>query len=284
MKNTARCLSVLLALILALPGTALAAAGLTPNPYGTDGVPAFVDVSDSDWFASEVQWAVNRGITTGTTDTTFSPEQTCTIAQILTFLHRSAGSPTPIIANPYSDVRESDYFYAPALWAYEHGLVTDTFFDGNRACTRAMTVTYLWRLSGSPSAQHGVFLDVPDNASYADAVYWAYAHNITSGTSDTMFSPEQTCTRAQIVTFLYRYENIASTAGQPVPETPAQQNAQASQNDWDQREDIDERFYRSDREDQAERNAEHGEREAQISSSPQAPQGPVPEEPQMPGR
>lgn len=174
------------------------------NPT-TPSKPAFTDVAASAYYADPVAWAVEKGITDGTTETTFSPNNTCTTAQILTFLWRAKGSPEPTSkANTFTDIKESDYYYKAALWAKENGLVSGSTFNGSTPCTPAATVTYLWKLAGSPSAASASFTDVPATAKYSQAVAWAVSKGITSGTSATTFSPDATCTRAQIVTFLYR--------------------------------------------------------------------------------
>ena len=165
----------------------------------------FKDVRSSDYFANAVQWAVEQKITSGTSKTTFSPGATCSKAQILTFLWRANGSPEPTAANPFTDIKTTDYFYKAALWAAEKGLVSGSTFGANADCTRSMTVEYLWKAAGSltPSAKAS-FTDVPANADYAQAVAWAVENKITSGTGGGNFSPAATCTRGQIVTFLYR--------------------------------------------------------------------------------
>lgn len=175
-----------------------------PSTPTTPSKPKFTDVSASSYYSEPIAWAVEKGITAGTSDTTFSPDSTCTTAQILTFLWHSQGQPEPTIKNPFSDIKENDYFYKAALWASEKGLVSGSTFGGNAPCTRSATVTYLWKLAGSPAASHSNFTDVPQIEKYAQAVAWAVAQEITAGTSDTTFSPEATCTRGQIVTFLYR--------------------------------------------------------------------------------
>lgn len=169
-------------------------------------VGGFNDVLETDYYADPVQWAVDGNITSGTSATTFSPNATCTTAQILTFLWRAKGSPEPVDgeALPFSDVKESDYYYKAALWAKENGLISGTTFNGNTPCTRASTMTYMWKLAGSPSASNSSFTDVSSTADYSQAVAWAVKQGITAGTSATTFSPDQTCTRGQIVTFLYR--------------------------------------------------------------------------------
>ena len=167
--------------------------------------PAFSDVAANAYYAKAVKWAVENGITAGTSPTTFSPNNTCTTAQILTFLWRANGSPEPSIQNPFTDVKESDYFCKAAVWAYENGMVNGQTFGGNTPCTRSATVTYLWKLEGAPAGAPSVdFSDIHANADYAEAVRWAVYMGVTAGTSETTFSPDTTCTRGQIATFLYR--------------------------------------------------------------------------------
>lgn len=171
----------------------------------------FTDVPTSQYYFKPVEWAVGQAITTGTTTTTFSPNNTCTRAQILTFLWRAVGAPKVSIANPFTDVKTSDYFYYAALWAYNKGMVSGTKFAGDTLCTREATVVYLWQYVGSPAVEAtNKFTDVPAGAAYAQAVAWAVSKGITTGTSATTFSPTATCTRGQIATFLYR------TLGTPV--------------------------------------------------------------------
>ena len=165
----------------------------------------FSDVAANAYYATAVKWAVDNGITAGTSPTTFSPNNTCTTAQILTFLWRANGSPEPSIQNPFADVKESDYFYKAAVWAYEKDMVNGQLFGGNTPCTRSSTVDYLWALAGRPAPSSTVdFSDVPVNVNFASAVAWAVEEGITAGTSATTFSPDATCTRGQIATFLYR--------------------------------------------------------------------------------
>lgn len=165
---------------------------------------AFSDVPAGAYYEDAVSWAVEQGITNGTSDTAFSPNATCTTAQILTFLWRAKGSPEPASGLSFSDISSGDYYYKAALWAKEKGLVTGDTFHGNTPCTRSATVTYLWKLAGSPAASGSSFQDVPSGADYAPAVAWAVENGVTSGTSETAFSPDATCTRGQIVTFLHR--------------------------------------------------------------------------------
>lgn len=167
--------------------------------------PNFNDVADDAYYAAPVKWAVENGITTGTSSTAFSPDMTCTRAQILTFIWRAAGSPTASAVNPFSDVTADDYYYNAAIWAYENSMVTGSTFDADTPCTRSSTVTYLWKFNGSPVLGiPSLFKDVSDDAEYADAVSWALIEEVTSGISDTEFAPDMICNRGQIVTFLYR--------------------------------------------------------------------------------
>lgn len=171
----------------------------------TPSIPAssFTDVPN--WAKEAVDWAVAKKITNGTSKGKFSPNDTCTTAHILTFLYRAKGAPAVTIANPFTDVKVSDYFYGPAVWAAEQGLVSGNTLDPNAPCTRSAVVTYLWKLAGSPAVQYdNRFTDVAANAEYAQAVAWAVANNVTNGMSRTTFAPANTCTRGQIVTFLYR--------------------------------------------------------------------------------
>lgn len=165
-------------------------------------VPAFADVPAGAYYADAVTWAVEKEITSGTSATTFSPDATCTRAQILTFLWRANGSPAPAIENPFSDVPADAYYAHAAAWACEKGLVSGGTFGGDAPATRADTVTYLWKLAGRPAPQGAnPFTDVTGDT---QAVVWAMEQGITAGTSVTTFSPGNTCTRGQIVTFLYR--------------------------------------------------------------------------------
>lgn len=178
--------------------------GALAMPVGAAGTTGFRDVSAKDYFYEPVSWAVEKAVTTGTTATTFSPQDTCTRAQILTFLWRAVGKPVPTIQNPFSDVKAEQYYYQAALWAYEKNMVTGSSFHGDKPCTRAEAVTYQWQLAGSPPGYSNPFTDVTHKSACHQAVGWAVAENITNGTSATTFSPNQTCTRGQIVTFLWR--------------------------------------------------------------------------------
>lgn len=173
---------------------------VTPAPAANP----FTDVKESDYFYAPVLWAVEKGITNGTTDTTFSPNSTCTVTEILTFLWRAAGSPEPTIENPYQNVSMDSWFGPAVIWAYEKEMgVTEDLLTAD--CTRASTAVYLWKAAGSPEAEKAAeFTDVAADANYAAAVAWAVEKGVTTGTSDTTFSPEDVCTRGQIATFLYR--------------------------------------------------------------------------------
>lgn len=204
-----RAFSLLLAvsLTLAVGAPAAQAAIITPHSLAVVECP-FTDVETGDYFYTPTLWAVSDGVTNGTTPTSFSPDSVCTQSQILTFLWRAADYPETTIANPFAHagITADQYFYTALLWAYEKGIVTDRALDPNAPCRRSDVVLYLWRLSGSPApSSPQQFTDVPSNASYAKAVAWATEEGITNGTSPTTFSPASTCTRGQIVTFLYRH-------------------------------------------------------------------------------
>lgn len=166
--------------------------------------PAFTDVPDDAYYAAPVAWAVENEITTGTSDTAFSPKQDCTNAQILTFLWRACGKPEPTIDNPFTN-KISDTYLQAAVWAYEKGMVSGDTFDASELCTRAMAMTYIWQSAGSPApGEAAAFTDVPADAAYAQAVAWAVEQDVTTGASQTEFSPDGVCSRGQIVTFLHR--------------------------------------------------------------------------------
>ena len=172
-------------------------------------IKIFVDVPAGSYYEDAVDWAVENGITQGTDDTHFSPDGICTRAQAVTFLWRAAGSPEPETrAMPFADVPVGSYYYDAVLWAVENGITkgtSDTTFSPNMTCTRAQIVAFLWRSEKSPAAgTANPFADVKPDAYYADAVLWAVKENITKGTTSTTFSPDADCTRAQIVTFLWR--------------------------------------------------------------------------------
>ena len=171
---------------------------------------SFDDVEESAYYADAVRWAVNYGVTKGTSDRLFSPDAGCTRGQAVTFLWRAAGSPEPKSANgPFADVSADSYFYKAVLWAVEKGITNGTSkteFSPGKLCTRSQIVTFLYRFEKSPALSPGTnpFRDVKSGDYFFDAVLWAVKEGITNGTSKTEFSPNATCTRGQIVTFLYR--------------------------------------------------------------------------------
>ena len=169
----------------------------------------FVDVATGSYYEDAVDWAVGNGITQGTDATHFAPDGICTRAQAVAFLWRAAGSPKPETRTmPFADVPAGSYYYDAVLWAVENDITkgtSDTTFSPNMTCTRAQIVAFLWRSEKSPAAgTANPFADVKSAAYYADAVLWAVKENITRGTTNTTFSPDADCTRAQIVTFLWR--------------------------------------------------------------------------------
>lgn len=167
----------------------------------------FYDVPNDAFFYEAVKWAVKSGVTNGLSDTMFGPYASCTRAQIVTFLWRAAGSPESKTASSFSDVPASAYYAKAVAWAVENGItngMTETTFAPNATCTRGQSVTFLHRaLKGTASGSTN-FTDVKSNTFYADVINWAVANNVTNGTSATTFSPNADCTRAEIVTFLYR--------------------------------------------------------------------------------
>ena len=169
----------------------------------------FVDVKEGAYYYDAVLWAVEKGVTSGTSATTFSPDASCTRAQMVTFLWRAAGSPKVENGkNPFADVKADAYYYDAVLWAVEKGVTSGTSattFSPDATVTRGQTVTFLYRNAGSPEVSGTMpFTDVEADAYYAKAVQWAVQQKITTGTSETTFSPMSDCTRGQIVTFLYR--------------------------------------------------------------------------------
>ena len=170
----------------------------------------FTDVESGAYYHDAVLWAVGKGVTNGTTATTFSPDDTCTRAQAVTFLWRAMGSPEPTSSTcQFTDVDSSDYYYKAVLWAVEKGVTTgttDTTFSPADTVTRGQAVTFLYRAAEAPAAgTTNPFTDVKSGDYYYDAVLWAVGKNITEGVSATTFIPANDCTRAQIVTFLWRY-------------------------------------------------------------------------------
>ena len=178
---------------------------LVPEVPGT----TFTDVPAGAYYEEAVGWAVEKGITKGTSDSTFTPDGVCTRAQAVTFLWRAAGSPAAKAGSlPFADVKAGSYYDDAVRWAVENGVTVGTSattFSPNATCSRAQIVTFLWRAQKSPAAgSANPFDDVAGSAYYADAVQWAVQKDITKGTGATAFSPDANCIRAQIVTFLYR--------------------------------------------------------------------------------
>ena len=172
-------------------------------------VNPFADVSVDSFYIDPVLWAVENGITTGTSVATFSPDASCVRAQAVTFLWRAAGSPEPVsTVNPFVDVTEQDFYYKAVLWAVENGItngVDATHFAPMLECNRAQIVTFLYRAEGSPAASgENPFADIQAGSFYEQAVLWAAQNGIANGMTETAFGPDAVCNRAQIVTFLYR--------------------------------------------------------------------------------
>ena len=170
-------------------------------------VSGFKDVTTDKYYAESVEWAVDENITKGVTATAFRPDNTCSQAQILTFIWRSQGSPkvdtvAPIVES--KNITPANYYYDAVNWGYANGMI-DGSFNPNSPCARSLAMQYLYQMAGSPSVTgDGSMQDVPESARYHDAVYWAIQQGITNGTTGTTFTPAATCTRAQIVTFLWR--------------------------------------------------------------------------------
>ena len=174
----------------------------------TEPAVSFTDVPADAYYADAVAWAVENGVTSGTSTTIFSPDAPCTRAQAVTFLWRAAGSPIVNYAMNFTDVPADAYYAEAVRWAVSQGITSGasaTTFNPNGVCTRAQIVTFLWRSQKSPAANSvNSFIDVAADAYYANAVLWAAENGITGGTTATTFSPNSDCTRAQIVTFLWR--------------------------------------------------------------------------------
>ena len=192
------------------PQTAVVSLPRLERPTPTPAENPFADIRESAYYHDPVLWAVANNVTNGTSDTTFSPDEGCTRAQVVTFLWRAAGKPDPASSeSPFSDVKEGAYYYNAVLWAVEKGITngtSDKTFSPDETCTRAQIVTFLWRYEEqpAPAGTNNPFADVKPNAYFDSAVLWAVEKGITNGTSATTFDPEDTCTRAQVVTFLYR--------------------------------------------------------------------------------
>ena len=192
------------------PQTAVVSLPCLERPAPTPAENPFTDIRESAYYHDPVLWAVANNVTNGTSAATFSPDEGCTRAQVVTFLWRAAGKPDPASSeSPFSDVKEDAYYYNAVLWAVEKGITngtSDKTFSPDETCTRAQIVTFLWRYEEqpAPAGTNNPFADVKPNAYFGSAVLWAVEKGITNGTSATTFDPEDTCTRAQVVTFLYR--------------------------------------------------------------------------------
>ena len=168
----------------------------------------FVDVPTDAFYANAVKWAVENEITSGVGNNRFDPNGQCTRAQVVTFLWRAAGKPIVETDVSFTDVSTGAYYYEAVKWAVANGITAGTdaaHFSPNATCTRGQVVTFLFRAANSPSAStFSSFSDVPATAFYYNAVNWAVANGITSGVGNNRFAPNDTCTRGQVVTFLYR--------------------------------------------------------------------------------
>ncbi len=182
----------------------------TPKPTATPvpTVGGFGDVKATDFYADAVVWAVNRGITTGKTAGSFAPKESCTRAQMVTFLWRAMGEPAPKGTNHFTDVKSNAYYLNAVIWAAEVGVTDGTAegkFSPNDTVTRGQTVTFLYRLAGEPEVgADNPFTDIAAGKFYTKGVLWAVQHGVTNGATATLFKPNDPCTRGQIVTFLYR--------------------------------------------------------------------------------
>ncbi len=170
----------------------------------------FKDISEKDYYYDAVLWAVGNTITSGTTSSTFSPNMICTRAQMVTLLWRATGSPEPINTScQFTDIDKNAYYYKAVLWAAENDFAIGTSlttFSPELTVTRGQAATFMWRTEGKVKAlTENPYIDVDKSYYYYDAILWAVENGITQGTSPTRFSPIAGCTRAQIVTFLYRY-------------------------------------------------------------------------------
>lgn len=166
----------------------------------------FTDVKKDAYYYDAVQWAVQKGVASGTSETTFGPDQNCTRAQAISFLWRAAGSPAPKAAKgPFTDVADGAYYQQAVAWAAERGIVSGSTLNPDAEVTRGQLATFLYWEAGSPSVGKAAsFTDVPADAYYSQAAAWVAEKGIASGTGENTFSPDAVCTRGQIVTFLYR--------------------------------------------------------------------------------
>ena len=182
---------------------------------------------EGNWAHDPIDWAYFNGVTAGKSPTTFAPKDTITRAEAMTFLWVSLGRPEPAATeNPFTDVTESRYFYKPVLWALEHGItsgVSETALGAGEKCTRGQILTFLWIAAGKPEPEtaENPFADVAEEKYYYKPVLWAVEHNVTGGTSANSFSPYESCTRAQVLAFLFKTQALLNGAEAPAaPETP----------------------------------------------------------------
>ncbi len=178
---------------------------LNADMLSTASAITFIDVEKGAYYEEPVNWAVKNNITNGTSATRFSPDEDCTLEQILTFIWRAAGTPEPASDdNPFANIASSNFYIKPLTWAHEEALVSGNSFQLETPCTRSEAVTFLWRQAGRPTGDSKSFSDVPPGSECAKAVAWAVNKGITQGTGANTFSPDMVCTRGQIVTFLWR--------------------------------------------------------------------------------
>ena len=188
---------------------------LNERPEKAECVEPFVDVPLNQYYSDSVAWAVQNSIVHGMTETTFEPDRVCTRAQVVTILWRVAGAPEPTTTETvFTDLDENSYYYKAVLWAYENGItngISEQIFSPEDTCVRGQIVTFLHRFANLPATGDAetTFTDIDPDSFYYDAVLWAAETGITNGTSETTFSPELNCTRAQAITFLYRLQNAA---------------------------------------------------------------------------
>ena len=196
-------ISVIMAAVLMLSGSITVFAQESAEPVAAS--VQFTDVPQDAYYYEAVQWAIEKGITTGTSETTFSPDDTCNLAQIITFLWRAKGSPTVKTSPKIADVYPQDYYYMAAYWAQSIGIFDRALYP-NFSASRVASVYFIWCAAGRPECKVRLRLDDANkiNDMYYEAVAWALDNGVTTGTSETTFSPSKTCTRAQIITFLYR--------------------------------------------------------------------------------
>lgn len=224
-RRTIRYLALLSASVM-IAALAMSITACSPNDSGSPeplaAVP-FLDISEEDYYFDAVLWADQEGITNGTSETTFSPGQSCTRAQIVTFLWRAMSEPEVSDAVlPFVDVKEEGYYYQAVLWAYQNRITQGTdasHFSPDQTCTRGQIVTFLWRAMHEPECAltQIPFTDVKQGDYFCQPVLWAYERQITKGVSETAFGPKLDCTRGQVVTFLFRARELLQQALHPEP-------------------------------------------------------------------